>query len=73
MEVTQSHLLIFSFDLINLNLVDKFVNRFAREIFSSARNQISKGKFFKKLNISTNSSNLFEFDVSYAFNRFKKG
>ena len=45
----------------------------AQEIFSSAGNQISIGKFLEKLNISKNSTNLFEFDVSNAFNRFEKG
>ena len=58
---------------MKLILADKVLNRFAHEIFSSGRNQISKGKFFKILNISTNSTNLFEFDVSYAFYRSEKG
>ena len=58
---------------MKLILLDKVLDRIAQEFLSSVQNQISKGKFFKKLNISTNSTYLFEFDVSYAFNRCEKG
>ena len=58
---------------MKLILLDTVLYRIAQEYFSSAQNQISKGKFFKKLYISTNLTNLFEFDVSYAFYRSEKG
>ena len=51
---------------MNLNLADIILNRKAHGKFSTERNQISKGKFFKKLNISTKSTNLIDVNVSYA-------
>ena len=54
-------------------LVDKLKNCMASEKKKSSRYQFFKCKFWKKLYILMNSTNLFEFNISYALNRFEKG
>ena len=51
---------------MNLNLADIILNRKARGKFSTERNKISKGKFLKKLNMSTKLTNLIDVNVFYA-------
>ena len=57
---------------MNFILADKYLCRFAHGKFSSARKLFFQSKFFKKLYISTNLTNLFDVNVSNALNRFKK-
>jgi hypothetical protein len=58
---------------MNFILADKVLYRFSHGKFSSARKAFFQSKFFKKLNISTILTNLYEVNVSNVLNRLKEG